>query len=169
MNVFMGYNPTAAKQVKVSVWVKEIDGAEPILPATPKDGDCFIVFDTDDDVLADNPSSKKSYANGSWGDAGGGGGSGVVIPEVTVTMTSIMGGTYTSTVPFDQICDMADRYANARCPMIIINGGELYGVTAAYYERGTGQGRYLEAINGQMAYQLREDGTVVTAPSNTSG
>ncbi len=46
MNVFMGYNPTVAKQVKVSVWVKEIDGAEPILPATPKDGDCFIVFDT---------------------------------------------------------------------------------------------------------------------------
>lgn len=73
MNVFMGYNPLVAKQVKVSVWVKEIDGAEPIFPATPKDGDCFIVFDTDDDVLADNPSLKKSYANGSWEDAGGGG------------------------------------------------------------------------------------------------
>lgn len=79
MNVFMGYNPLVAKQVKVSVWVKEIDGAEPILPATPKDGDCFIVFDTDDDVLADNPSLKKSYANGSWGDAGGGG-SGFDVP-----------------------------------------------------------------------------------------
>ena len=82
MNVFMGYNPLVAKQVKVSVWVKEIDGAEPILPATPKDGDCFIVFDTDDDVLADNPSSKKSYANGSWGDAGGGGG-GATFPKFT--------------------------------------------------------------------------------------
>ena len=82
MNVFMGYNPTVAKQVKVSVWVKEIDGAEPILPAAPKDGDCFIVFDTDDDVLADNPSLKKSYANGSWGDAGGGG---VSFPTFTKT------------------------------------------------------------------------------------
>lgn len=88
MNVFMGYNPLVAKQVKVSVWVKEIDGAEPILPATPKDGDCFIVFDTDDDVLADNPSLKKSYANGSWGDAGGGGGGGGDLTTATMTIVN---------------------------------------------------------------------------------
>lgn len=104
MNVFMGYNPTVAKQVKVSVWVKEIDGAEPILPATPKDGDCFIVFDTDDDVLADNPSSKKAYANGSWGDAGGGGG--MVIPELAVVVDDSMYGTYTSTVPFAEMLQL---------------------------------------------------------------
>lgn len=53
----------------------------------PKDGDCFIVFDTDDDVLADNPSSKKAYANGSWGDAGGGGG-GTSFPTFTKTGTN---------------------------------------------------------------------------------
>lgn len=109
MNVFMGYNPLVAKQVKVSVWVKEIDGAEPILPATPKDGDCFIVFDTDDDVLADNPSLKKSYANGSWGDAGGGGG-GMVIPEITAVMNSdippLQNGTYTSTVSYDEMVQL---------------------------------------------------------------
>lgn len=89
MNVFMGYNPTVAKQVKVTVWVKEIDGAEPIFPATPNDGDCFIVFDTDDDVLANSPSSKKSYANGSWGDVGGGGGGGGDSDFTTATLTTL--------------------------------------------------------------------------------
>ena len=102
MNVFMGYNPTVAKQVKVSVWVKEIDGAEPILPAAPKDGDCFIVFDTDDDVLADNPSLKKSYANGSWGDAGGGGG-GTSFPTFTKT-----GGSWTCDMTFEEAKEVYD-------------------------------------------------------------
>lgn len=112
MNVFMGYNPTVAKQVKVSVWVKEIDGAEPIFPATPKDGDCFIVFDTDDDVLADNPSSKKSYANGSWGDAGGGGG-GIDVPTF-----SVRGGHYS--------CDMT--YEEAKASYVATVDSKGYGL-----------------------------------------
>ena len=36
----------------------------------------------------------------------GGGGGGVVVPEVTLTFTSETGGTYTSTVPFQEMVDL---------------------------------------------------------------
>lgn len=163
MNVFMGYNPLVAKQVKVSVWVKEIDGAEPILPATPKDGDCFIVFDTDDDVLADNPSSKKAYANGSWGDAGGGG-SGVVIPEVTLTGETSAGGTYTSTVPYQEMVDLisdspwGDDEVGKAYPFLLkrvlgatVSPGAFF--TAVYFE-GT-----ISIYTATSTVTLNEDGT----------
>lgn len=163
MNVFMGYNPLVAKQVKVSVWVKEIDGAEPILPATPKDGDCFIVFDTDDDVLADNPSLKKSYANGSWGDAGGGGGgSGVVIPVVTISWTSAEEGTYASTVPFDEMYTMANNYVNASLPLDLPMGETNYMVLAtASSDEGY---RFLLATVYQKVFRLWENGSVTEQP-----
>lgn len=163
MNVFMGYNPLVAKQVKVSVWVKEIDGAEPILPATPKDGDCFIVFDTDDDVLADNPSLKKSYANGSWGDAGGGGGgSGVVIPVVTISWTSAEEGTYASTVPFDEMYTMANNYVNASLPLDLPMGETNYMVLAtASSDEGY---RFLSATVYQEVFRLWENGSVTEQP-----
>lgn len=158
MNVFMGYNPTVAKQVKVSVWVKEIDGAEPIFPASPSDGDCFIVFDTDDDVLADNPSSKKSYANGSWGDAGGGGGSGAVIPEVTLTITSATEGTYTSTVPFDEMYTMGDIYSDGRFPLVVHMSSNTIIATLASAFQGSSRSVGI-TLNG-ADIGLMEDGTV---------
>lgn len=162
MNVFMGYNPTVAKQVKVSVWVKEIDGAEPILPAAPKDGDCFIVFDTDDDVLADNPSLKKSYANGSWEDAGGGGGSGAVIPEVTVDWSdeSMSLGTYTSTVPFDEMYTMVSNYVNARFPLVFPMGEAAKYMTLATAE-SVDDYRLLNVTIYNSSFQLLEDGRIM--------
>lgn len=164
MNVFMGYNPTVAKQVKVSVWVKEIDGAEPILPATPKDGDCFIVFDTDDDVLADNPSSKKAYANGSWGDAGAGGGSGTVIPEVTVDWSdeSMSQGTYTSTVPFDEMYTMVSNYVNACVPLVFPMGEAAKYMTLATAE-SVDDYRLLKVTIYDSSFQLWEGGTISEA------
>ena len=84
MNCFMGYNPLATKQVKVTVWVCEQDGATPVAPSNPSEGDCFIVYATDEAVLSNTPTSAKSYSNGEWADAEGGGG-GATFPEFTVS------------------------------------------------------------------------------------
>lgn len=85
MNCFMGYNPLATKQVKVTVWVCEQDGASPVAPSNPSAGDCFIVYATDEAVLSNTPTSAKTYTNGEWADAegGGGGGGDFSIAEVT--------------------------------------------------------------------------------------
>lgn len=81
MNCFMGYNPLATKQVKVTVWVCEQDGATPVAPSNPSAGDCFIVYATDEAVLSNTPTSAKTYADGEWKDAeGGGGGGGFDVP-----------------------------------------------------------------------------------------
>lgn len=91
MNCFMGYNPLATKQVKVTVWVCEQDGATPVAPSNPSEGDCFIVYATDEAVLSNTPTSAKSYSNGEWADAEGGGGGGGTVPifvahqDMTVT------------------------------------------------------------------------------------
>lgn len=74
MNVFMGYNPLATKQAKVTVWVCEQDGETPVAPSNPSEGDCFVVYATDEAVLSNTPTSAKSYSNGEWIDAEGGGG-----------------------------------------------------------------------------------------------
>ena len=74
MNCFMGYNPLVTKQVKVTVWVCEQDGATPVAPSNPSEGDCFIVYATDEAVLSNTPTSAKTYADGEWADAEGGGG-----------------------------------------------------------------------------------------------
>lgn len=156
MNVFMGYNPLVAKQVKVSVWVKEIDGAEPILPATPKDGDCFIVFDTDDDVLADNPSSKKAYANGSWGDAGGGGGGGGDIVTITVNMTSETGGTYTSDTSYSEIVSACNNSPyNGKIP-IFVTEEDTANFESVYLQGGVPTFKPSPRITAQ----LLDDGTL---------
>ena len=86
MNCFMGYNPLATKQVKVTVWVNEQDGATPVAPSNPSEGDCFIVYATDEAMLSNDPTSKKTYTNGDWADAEGGGG--LDMPTVTATGTS---------------------------------------------------------------------------------
>ena len=85
MSCFMGYNPLVAKEVKVTTWIKEFDGDSPVYPSFPNDGDCFVVFATDEDALTHNALSKKTYTNGDWADAEGGGGGGDY-PTVTVTI-----------------------------------------------------------------------------------
>lgn len=105
MNVFMGYNPLATKQAKVTVWVCEQDGETPVAPSNPSEGDCFVVYATDEAVLSNTPTSAKSYSNGEWVDAeGGGGGSGAVIPEVT--LTGKKEGTYTSTLSYQEMMNL---------------------------------------------------------------
>lgn len=86
MNVFMGYNPLATKQAKVTVWVCEQDGETPVAPSNPSEGDCFVVYATDEAVLSNTPTSAKSYSNGEWVDAEGGGGGGDL---TTATMTIV--------------------------------------------------------------------------------
>lgn len=88
MNCFMGYNPLATKQVKVTVWVCEQDGATPVAPSNPSEGDCFIVYATDEAVLSNTPTSAKTYTNGDWADAEGGGGGDFNTAEVTVKGTN---------------------------------------------------------------------------------
>lgn len=84
MNCFMGYNPLVTKQVKVTVWVCEQDGATPVAPSNPSEGDCFIVYATDEAVLSNTPTSAKAYTNGDWADAEGGGG-GLTFPTFTTS------------------------------------------------------------------------------------
>lgn len=74
MSCFMGYNPLVAKEVKITTWIKEFDGDSPVYPSFPNEGDCFVVFATDEDALTHNALSKKTYTNGDWADAEGGGG-----------------------------------------------------------------------------------------------
>ena len=101
MNCFMGYNPLATKQVKVTVWVCEQDGATPVAPSNPSAGDCFIVYATDEAVLSNTPTSAKTYTNGEWADAegGGGGDSDFTTAEVTF-INSTVGGEYSVTFMF---------------------------------------------------------------------
>lgn len=88
MNCFMGYNPLATKQVKVTVWVCEQDGATPVAPSNPSAGDCFIVYATDEAVLSNTPTSAKTYADGEWKDAEGGGGGDIgTIISITLSTT----------------------------------------------------------------------------------
>lgn len=82
MNCFMGYNPLVAKEVKITTWIKEFDGESPVYPSFPNDGDCFVVFATDEDALTHNALSKKTYTNGDWADAEGGS-----TPTGTITIT----------------------------------------------------------------------------------
>lgn len=89
MNCFMGYNPLVAKEVKITTWIKEFDGDSPVYPSFPNDGDCFVVFATDEDALTHNALSKKTYTNGDWADAeGGGGGGDFTTAEVTIISES---------------------------------------------------------------------------------
>ena len=90
MSCFMGYNPLVAKEVKITTWIKEFDGDSPVYPSFPNDGDCFVVFATDEDALTHNALSKKTYNNGDWADAegGGGGGGDFNTAEVTVKVSA---------------------------------------------------------------------------------
>lgn len=83
----MGYNPLVAKEVKITTWIKEFDGDSPVYPSFPNEGDCFVVFATDEDALTHNALSKKTYTNGDWADAEGGGGGGIVYPTFTLAQS----------------------------------------------------------------------------------
>ena len=65
MNCFMSYNPNVAHEVKVTTWIKEFDGASPVYPSFPNEGDVFIVFDNDE---ATEPSVNKTFSSGDWAD-----------------------------------------------------------------------------------------------------
>lgn len=69
MNCFMSYNPNVAHDVKVTTWIKEFDGASPVYPSFPNEGDVFIVFDNDE---ATEPSVNKTYTSGDWADTSSG-------------------------------------------------------------------------------------------------
>ena len=69
MNCFMSYNPNVAHEVKVTTWIKEFDGASPVYPSFPNEGDVFIVFDNDE---ATEPSVNKTYTSGDWADTSSG-------------------------------------------------------------------------------------------------
>lgn len=130
MNCFMGYNPLVAKEVKITTWIKEFDGESPSYPSFPNDGDCFVVFATDEDALTHNALSKKTYTNGEWADAEGGstptgtititengegidvseyayadvnvsGGGGATIPTITLSGDPETGFTYTCDIGYD--------------------------------------------------------------------
>ena len=101
MSCFMGYNPLVAKEVKITTWIKEFDGDSPVYPSFPNDGDCFVVFATDEDALTHNALSKKTYTNGEWADAEGGGGGGGDFTTAEVTfINSTVGGEYSVTFMF---------------------------------------------------------------------
>ena len=91
MSCFMGYNPLVAKEVKITTWIKEFDGDSPVYPSFPNDGDCFVVFATDEDALTHNALSKKTYTNGDWADAEGGGGGGGDFNTAEVTVKGLNG------------------------------------------------------------------------------
>lgn len=79
MNCFMSYNPNVAHEVKVTTWIKEFDGAPPVYPSFPNEGDVFIVFDNDE---ATEPSVNKTFSSGDWADTSSGD-----APTGTITIT----------------------------------------------------------------------------------
>lgn len=113
MSCFMGYNPLVAKEVKITTWIKEFDGDSPVYPSFPNEGDCFVVFATDEDALTHNALSKKTYTNGDWADAEGGGGGGGEYP--TFTWVDVGGvGTFT--------CDKTFAECKALCDSGVVEG-----------------------------------------------
>ena len=118
MNCFMGYNPLVAKEVKITTWIKEFDGDSPVYPSFPNDGDCFVVFATDEDALTHNALSKKTYTNGEWTDAEGGGG-GATFPTFTLS-----GGSWS--------CDMTYAEAKANYEANVL-GNEVDGSSSVCY------------------------------------
>ena len=130
MNCFMGYNPLVAKEVKITTWIKEFDGDSPVYPSFPNEGDCFVVFATDEDALTHNALSKKTYTNGEWADAEGGStptgtikitenGEGIDVSEYAYADVNVSGGgggfdipTFTKSYG-EYSCDMTYEEAKA--------------------------------------------------------
>lgn len=140
MNCFMGYNPLVTKQVKVTVWVCEQDGATPVAPSNPSEGDCFIVYATDEAMLSNTPTSAKTYTNGDWADAEGGGGK-TIFPTFTRKSGSwLCDLTYSEAkavweenkefaLPHSAPCHMSDTWSS-----YLFVDGETFAEEKDYYE-----------------------------------
>lgn len=127
MNCFMGYNPLATKQVKVTVWVCEQDGATPVAPSNPSAGDCFIVYATDEAVLSNTPTSAKTYADGEWKDAEGGGGGGGDLSAATMSITMGKSTQYASAnsipvVLFDSAVGVLQEVSQSDYEVVLVKG-----------------------------------------------
>ena len=107
MNCFMSYNPNVAKEVKVTTWIKEFDGASPVYPSFPNEGDVFIVFDNDE---ATEPSVNKTYTSGDWADTSSGdaptgtiyiteNGEGIDVSSYATADVNVSGGGGVVTIP----------------------------------------------------------------------
>lgn len=161
MNCFMGYNPLVAKEVKITTWIKEFDGDSPVYPSFPNDGDCFVVFATDEDALTHNALSKKTYTNGDWADAEGGGGGGD-FTTCTVAMTNNSDEVFTVSIP-----NLYDGTMYSMVGSADMDGSDfeivLYKGEAQLIERGgelsvsvTGN---IEVVGGNTVY-IKGDGTI---------
>lgn len=154
MNCFMGYNPLVAKEVKITTWIKEFDGESPSYPSFPNDGDCFVVFATDEDALTHNALSKKTYTNGDWADTESGStptgtieitenGEGIDVSSYAYADVNVSGGSSdfsTATVTFN----IGNGNVNVLCPyydedylggLVLVGNGES--VDVLVYKDGT--------------------------------
>lgn len=148
MNCFMGYNPLVTKQVKVTVWVCEQDGATPVAPSNPSEGDCFIVYATDEAVLSNSPTSAKSYTSGEWADTSSGGGG----DFATATMTLVNNSTNTDLIINGAVVLDVEGYASTTTQIHVTTGQEereviLYkGEALVYRESDT----HIVSISGDI-------------------
>lgn len=154
MSCFMGYNPLVAKEVKITTWIKEFDGDSPVYPSFPNEGDCFVVFATDEDALTHNALSKKTYTNGEWADAEGGGGGSTTIPSVTLDFDN---HTYTSDVEFDEWIGIIQNspFVDGKIKIYPYIDTESF----FFGRASTSQDVHGAYIDLDGSYTLREDGT----------
>lgn len=134
MNCFMGYNPLATKQVKVTVWVCEQDGATPVAPSNPSEGDCFIVYATDEAVLSNTPTSAKTYTNGEWADAEGGGGGGGDSDFSIAEVTFVDCNTTAGSVYYVKCSTVVDEANAIVCDEITVNNETPIKVSVPLYK-----------------------------------
>lgn len=130
MNVFMGYNPLAGKQVKVTTVNVEIDG-DSVEPLDPKNGDCILYFA---DSIAEQEGDYDEvlmYNGTNWTEPSGGGGGDLSTAEVQVTL---VGSNLSLYVPFasdgDSACSASGIYQSGTYQVILYKGkafGEAYG------------------------------------------
>ena len=94
MNVFMGYNPLAGKQVKITTFNYEVDG-DGADPLDPQYGDCMLHFA--DSIAEQEGEYDEAYTfdGDDWTELGGGG---IVYPTFTPT-----GGSVTCDMTFAEI------------------------------------------------------------------
>lgn len=139
MNCFMGFNPNVAKQVKVTTWVKELDGASPVYPSLPGEGDVFIVFDSDESA---EPSVNKTYTNGEWADtSSGGGGGGGDYPTFTCTRSG------------DDVTVTCDKTYD-ECLALIEDGPSIDFPTLVADDDSGGDGTYFAAMSPEARGQV---------------
>lgn len=130
MNCFMSYNPNVAKEVKVTTWIKEFDGASPVYPSFPNEGDVFIVFDNDE---ATEPSVNKTYTSGDWADTSSGGSSNFSTATLVIdTAQAHSGGFYLPVIgdsdddPMIWLVNEGYNVAEHTTPNVVLYRGACY-------------------------------------------